>query len=154
MKLQNYIYQCGVCKNEFKAPELIGDAYGEFLMRNAKGDIVYLNSFDDPVFNEVEKLFKNCVKLEQLNNAKLFQTILSVACDPSLDGDFYCIRNKPLCPNCGSNKMLSWEGVYPQEIVEVDVPNVTHECWNKLSAKEKQDRVKEAIEKVLKDFLK
>lgn len=58
MNLQLYIYNCQNWGNAFKSPELAGDPYGEFLMRSASGEIVYLSAFNDSVFQEVKDFFE------------------------------------------------------------------------------------------------
>lgn len=154
MKLQNYLYQCNKCKNKFKAPELLGEPYGEFLLRTKTGEIEYLFAIDSSEFlevgNIVDKFLEN-TGISELGRAKVLHQLFGITCDLASDGTEYKIGGKPICPKCGSNEMYSWEPIYPVEIVEVDVPHVTHERWNKLSDVEKQSKIEEAVKRVLAD---
>ncbi|MCX7122036.1 MAG: hypothetical protein NTZ67_09760 [Gammaproteobacteria bacterium] len=151
MKLHLYYYECNNCKNIFKSPQLSGNPYGEFLMRSTAGDIVYLDSFKDKVFDEIETFFKKTAKADQLQNTAFFQEIFSVVCDVDYDGFVYRIRQKPPCPKCGKINIGHWGPTNPPEIIDVDVPIVTHEKWNKLSESEKKSRINDAIEKLSKN---
>ena len=153
MKLQNYIYQCGQCKNKFKVPELLGDPYGEFLLRNNAGNTLYLDAISDFAFKEISNIIKNNSKTKNMNDmsrASVLHAIFGIACDLSSDKTEFKIGGNPICPNCHSNEMYSWEPIYPDEIIDINVPKVGHDQWNKLSDSEKQFRVNEAIEKFVK----
>jgi hypothetical protein len=145
MKLHLFRYECKNCENTFKSPQLIGDAYGEFLMRSRNGDIVYLNTFEDKVFDEVEIIFKKIVSSAQSNNTRLFQSIFSVSCDSSPEDSAYNIRQKPICPSCGESNIGHWGPTNPPEYLEEDIKAVAHERWNKLTSEEKKSLVDEAI---------
>lgn len=153
MKLQLFQYECKNCGHNFKSPQLIGNPYGEFLMRNEKGDILYLNSFSDPIFDEVEGLFKESkIKIrliKQEDRINLFQKLFSISCDPDIDGSLYGIGQKPKCPYCGQVKIGHWGPTNPSEYVDIDIKPVTHNAWNQLSKKEKKERIDTAIDQYL-----
>ena len=129
-------------------------AYGEFIMFNSSGDSVYLNSFQDLIFDEFEILFKEKSKnfdaINEKNAIHIFQTIFSITCDPSTDGSRYSITAFPTCKSCGSKNMASWGPTNPPEFTD-DIKSPTHEEWNKLSDFEKKVKVEEAIKQVLAD---
>lgn len=146
-------YHCGSCDFTFKVPEL-SEAYGEFIMRSNKtDDSVYLNSFDDMVFDEVANLFKTneVVKnTHKLDDADFFQSIFSISCDLASDGSQYQIGLMPVCPNCGSRNMISWGPTNPPEFLAEEMKTVKHECWNKLTDEEKRNLLNEAVKTYLK----
>lgn len=148
-----YHYRCGCCDFTFKVPEL-PEVYGEFIMRSNKAnDSVYLNSFNDKVFDEVEYLFKTneMVKnTDRLNDPDFFQSIFSISCDLASDGSQYQIGLMPVCPNCDSRDMASWGPTNPPEFLAEDIKSVKHEYWNKLTDEEKRDLLNEAIKTYLK----
>lgn len=153
MKLQLYIYQCDHCKNKFKSPNLIEGCYGEFIMRSENGESVYMNSFDDHVFHELENICDSNLQLKNLNRseeAKIFHQIFSITCDLSTQGKEFQIGTHPVCPKCGSNDMDSWHPTNPPEIIEENIPIVKHERWNKLTTNEKKFQVEEKIKKIYK----
>ena len=154
MKLQNYIYQCDACKNKFRAPELLGNPYGEFLLRSLCGEMRYLNAINSVVFSDAGKIVDQLLEKTQitdLGKAKVLHEIFGLACDLASDNTEFKICGNPICPQCHSNDMYSWIDVSHQEIVDIDVPDVTHEHWNKLSYSEKQFQINEAVEKFLAD---
>lgn len=142
MKLLLFYYECKKCNSTFKSPGLIGDAYGEFLMRSKSGKIVYLNSFKDPIFEEFESLFKEVksknIEINKANEVNIFQNVFSIACDIACDGTLYSIRNKPVCVNCGDANIGSWGPTDPAEYIDKDIKSVTHEHWVKLKIEEKK----------------
>src|SRR3990167_5444158 len=132
MKALLFNYLCAECNTVTKAPGLPDMAYGEFIMFNSSGDSVYLNSFQDPIFDEFEIVFKEKIKnfdaINEKNATNIFQTIFSITCDPSPDGSKYSITAFPTCKGCGSKKMASWGPTNPPEFTDkARLP--THEDW-------------------------
>lgn len=155
MNLQLYVYNCGNCGNAFKLPEFSGDLYGEFLMRSATGEIVYLSSFTDAVFQEVEELFdKNKVleDMDKMTRAKIFHKVFGVVCDPASDNSNYQIGRDPLCPNCRSNTSLSWHPTNPPELIDIQVSSATHNEWNKLNGARKREILDNEIQSLLNNM--
>ena len=155
MKLHLFHYECKNCGITFKAPQIPGTPYGEFLMRNQSGDLVYLNACQDSVFDETQKLFKEIkLKFKEIyhtNESDVFQNIFSVTCDISSDNTFFNIMQKPLCPTCGKFEVeLSWGPTNPPEYIEKNIAPVTHAHWNKLTEKEKKILISDAIDSYLR----
>jgi len=153
MNLQLYIYNCGNCGNTFKSPELPGDPYGEFLMHSVNGEIAYLSSFKDAVFQEIESFFERSELLnnmDKINRVKIFHNIFGVACDPASDSSNYQIGRDPRCPKCHSNNKLSWHPTNPPEIIDMQINLVTHNNWNKLNQNQKEEILNNAIKSFFK----
>ena len=150
MKLHLFYYKCKKCGKEFKMPHLPGDRYGDFLMRNKKNEILYINEFKDNVFNEVgvffTKIMNIFLKINEFNESDVFQTIFSVACDGGTgsDDNSYCIMRDPTCPYCWQENVGCWGATEPPEYIEQDVKLVTHDHWNTFTEQEKYDAVYQA----------
>lgn len=154
MKLHLFRYECKNCGNIFKFPELFGNPYGEFLLKSKSGKMAYLNAIDSNVFKEFSGLLKSNEKIigmQDTKRAKILHHIFDIACDNAPDGSVYGIMQKPACTNCGKSSIGHWGPTNPPEIVELDVPNVTYEQWNKLSNAEKKIRIDETVERVLQN---
>lgn len=148
MKPLLYNHHCENCDKTFKAPEL-PERYGEFILHsNDINDSVYLNAFEDQVFNEVKELYKkneNVKKKNKLSDTKLFQSIFSISCDLAADGSQYQIGFIEICPNCSSGSITSWSPTDPPEFLSEDIKSVTHNLWNKLSEEKKVDLINKSV---------
>ena len=85
MKLHNFNYECGNCGRKFKSPELLGNPYGEFLMRSEKGDIAYLYALDNVVFKEFSDMLAQhsmISGMQDVEQAKILHQIFGFACAP------------------------------------------------------------------------
>lgn len=146
MKLHLFNYHCANCNCVFKVPKLVGQAYGEFLLRSVDGsDEAYLNALNDHTYDEVHQLLKSNVEMAQ-KSANALADILrkiygAVACDPDSAGGAYQLAGSPKCPACGSREMASWEATEPPEYVDKEVSPVAHTNWNQLSSEEKAHKV-------------
>ena len=146
MKSLLYTYKCKKCGTAFKAPT--SDSYGEFVMRSEHGELVYLSAIESEVYLAVGKMIDDNPKLkslDEMDRATILQEIFGIACDLASDGTRYQITNPPICPNCQSNKMASWTPTYPPELVNEPVKSATHVSWNKLTDKEKNVLVDNAV---------
>ena len=157
MKPLLFNYLCAQCNNRFKYPGFPDSVYGEFILISESGEIAYLNSFEDKIFDEVRLLFKkyekNFEKIDKYNEAKIFQEIFSITCDQSPSGGTYRIDGSPICPVCKSTKMVSWGETNPPEIAAEDIIPITHKCWNELSLMERESRTENAIKEAIEGEL-
>ncbi len=150
MKLHLYEYECQNCEKTFKSPQLIENAYGEFLMRSERGEVVYLNTFEDKVFDELKQVFIRNNMSELMKNIPLFQTVFTITCDFSSEGGVYRIGQKPVCPACRESNIGHWGPTNPPEVIEKEISHVTHEAWNKLSDSEKTTIILGKVNHILK----
>lgn len=146
MKLQMFTYTCEPSGHVFHAPEVPFTSYGEFLLRNATGTSwTYLNGLSDPTYSEVSSLLKSLPETEHLTanqRADLLQRLYGeVACDPDVNGQPFLIGQHPRCPICSSTTMRSWDETIPVELVDVDVPSVSHNKWQSLAERQKVEAV-------------
>lgn len=148
MKLIVTRYVCGNCTQAFNAPALLPGSYGEFLLRSSAGELTHLNGLEDDTYAEVSDLLEKLPKIAVLRpeeRAAVLQRVFGeVACDPGPSGLPLSMVAKPPCPFCRSQRMASWEPKEPVELVEIDVPEVTHRGWSALSEDEKIAQLKRA----------
>jgi hypothetical protein len=142
-------YTCKRCETTYKTPGLSLNSYGEFLMRSIGGSFVYLDAISDPVFAEMDELLREVCNSKKLNESQysgLLKNFFGLACDLDSEGNEYGIKNRPICPNCGFNEPSFWDEVYPYEFVDMNVPIVTHNRWEKLTKLEKLNLLRKAID--------
>jgi hypothetical protein len=111
-----------------------------------------VDTFTDGVFDEVSQLLDRVPGVPALwdnDRGGLVQAVFGVACDPDGDGTPFVIGGKPPVPNCGCHTMASWTAANPPEIVDIDVPHVTHERWSRLTGEDHAAAVRRAAEKLL-----
>ena len=150
--LVNYI--CGPNGHPFKAPEIVGNSYGEFLLRSAgTGESRYLNALQDKTYDEVDVLLQaepEVAAMPVTKRAKILRKVFGMAaCDRDTSGHPFLIGLHPKCPICGSQEMKSWETTSPPDTVELDIPSVTHHAWASYSAQDKATRVRDCVAQVL-----
>lgn len=150
MKLQLVKYICGVCKFEFKAPQIKAGAYAEFLLRGQPMEsIAYLDAMEDKTYDEVDALIKSNPRLTG-KSANVIAGILrksygAIACNPDSDGNAFQIGALPVCPSCGSQSIEYWEVIDPPEFIDRVVPPVTHSVWQSLDSYEKAQKVDQVL---------
>lgn len=137
MKLELVTYTCGDCAFSFDAASLGETAYGEFLLWSKNAEIAYLNAFTDGTYKSVDRLLLAIPEIAGLNpllRSEILQEIYGrLACDFDSKGDFFQISGLPPCPACGSQNITSWRFKNPPEVVEIDIPPVSHKRWEGLS---------------------
>jgi hypothetical protein len=149
MKLQLVKYICGKCGENFKAPEILYNAYGEFLLRSAGGETRYLNALGDKTYAEVAgHLTESAKVIDKTPNAladMVRKMYGAIACDPDGMGNLFEIGKDPGCPVCGCQKMAYWEATDPPEFVDENVLPVTHVGWNMLSHADKKQKIEQVL---------
>lgn len=151
MKLQVFNFKCAECGKQFKSNDLASGSYGEFLLRSStSANEAYLDALGDGTYQEVIDLIKADEKMAAKKPNAIADVVRKtygeIACDPDEQGNHFRIGEFPKCPVCGSQKMESWEALDPPQMVEKNVPHVTHKVWDALSSVEK----KEVVSRVLK----
>lgn len=155
MKLHLFKYVCKNCNTIFKFPQLCGSHYGEFLLKSKTGEIVYLNGIESNIFDEFRQILthsKKTINQSDIEKARLQHRIFGIACDSSPNNNMYKIGQHPPCPKCKKFEFKTYGPTNPPEIVDLDVSNVTHEKWSKLTVEEKKLRIDEAIDDDLKNI--
>src|ERR1700720_1791955 len=152
MQLQFYEYTCE-CGCIFQEPDLIGSAYGHFILRSEIDELVYLNSFTVREFGELKKLLKNPRLKNLQDDPDIFQDLFSLICDLSPQKKIYFMQKLPNCPQCHSPyEIKNWSPVFPYKLIEMEIDAVSFNKWNELSGEEKMDLIDKGLESVLKKF--
>lgn len=149
MKLELAKYTCATCEHDFTAPSLGESAYGEFLLWSERGELAYLNAFEDVTYKEVDSLLKlhqKANQLKPLEQAKILRKIYGkVACDRGRYGGVFEIESTPPCSFCGGRQAKSREFLNPPKIIELDVEPLKHAYWNDLSDEKKNQLIDEEL---------
>jgi hypothetical protein len=135
MRLPLSLYRCSANGHRFKAPDLLG-GYGTRVLRSRTvGSIACVDAIQDPVFQELDRLFSDVpefVRLAGDQRIKALWAVFGRTCDPDPSGSAYVVDGEPCCPDCGDCGVQFVESVEPPEYIEVDVPSVTHRNWDSL----------------------
>lgn len=140
---------CAQCNTEYNSQALSEFAYGEFLVYSKKNNLLYYLEVNDRcAFDELSSIIKSLPK-EQLPKTKnyLTQELVYLICDPAKDGSTLHMFNVQKCPTCHSTEVKTWWQVKPIQTALVDLPLVTFKNWEKLSDKEKKEKVTAELEK-------
>lgn len=150
MKLVLYNYICPSSNYDFKAPQVLPYAYGEFLLRKKNGPMIrYLNALEDKSYDEVDRIIKDNFPGENFDSTEPLQLAFGpAACDVDSDGVAFEMNLLPFCDNCAGFHPSSWQMTDPPEFIDVDIPPVEHTLWNSLTV----DQRKERILSVLKNY--
>jgi len=111
--------------------------------RTPVNEFAEFNSWEDPTFDQVENIVYALIPAIK-GRAGALGHVLGLACDPSPSGYIYSFIGKIWCPICSSDE-VKYGPDDPPVIETIEVPQVTHERWNKLSDEEKGDRIKDGL---------
>jgi hypothetical protein len=150
MKLEILKCTCGRCGASFDVPFLGEAAYGEFILRSKGGGIAYLNAFVDATYTDVDNIISvlpSTVGFSPIERAEILTRIYGrVACDPDKDNNFYELDSLSICSFCESSESVSCKIGNPPELVELNVPEVTHDAWFNLTEMQKIELVVSEID--------
>ncbi len=154
ISLFKYEYTCQ-CGHIFYTYNLIGEhSYGEFIMKSEIDELVYLNAFKAKEFDEFSSLLKKNKKLKNKNKneiAEIFHIMFTLVCDLSPQGKLYFMDKHPNCPKCLSPyHMASWTPIYPYEVVEMDIKEITFHKWKQLNGEGKNFLIEKGLGYALK----
>lgn len=100
------VYEC-LCKKcgfEFDIYRLSDFSYGEKLLLTEDGiDYVYLNCFDDKVFNRIDGIVRELLKDRLLSDIQIrecLNKVFDLTCDTVNEKHINSLRNNPSCPKC------------------------------------------------------
>ncbi|MAG35500.1 MAG: hypothetical protein CL878_04540 [Dehalococcoidia bacterium] len=122
------------------------DRYVRKLGRTRHHEIAEINVWEDPVLDEAVTIF-NGLFGQGWDQHRCFDRILGLACDPAPSGEQYNFNGWGWCRICGS-RIAGGEGGDPARYAIVEVPQVTHRAWDRLSGEEKQERFRRALQEL------
>jgi hypothetical protein len=142
-------YNCGRCGETFTDITKGDEAYGELAARSAgTGQLVYINTFADPVFSEVSELGGLVLAEAHLSppdhrRGPAIQHAYAAACDLSGDGTVFQVGAHPHCPACGNDWPSAWE--HTGEHLTCDIPEPSHERWRSLTPEQRKALVRKHV---------
>lgn len=125
---------------------LAGDSYGVLLGSTRRGERVLLDSWQDPVFEEVEDIVRSLLQRER-GFSDCFQAVLGESCDPAPSGEMYDFSGRIYCPVCGTAANVYGPDDPPQ-IETIGLAPATHEGWQQRSTIERWDRIRRSLARV------
>jgi len=139
---------CERCGLEF---ESLGqsDDYGPIIYSNGLGSTRFLDPLVDPTWPEVSAIVDTLIassstRASDSQKASLFHSALTRTVDPPEMGAFVSWEYPP-CPGCGSNSRSFFGPFEPPRFQDVELEEVTHNRWNRLSLKQKIEEAAKAI---------
>jgi hypothetical protein len=141
--------KCSNCGFERKLYFMSDYAYGERVVSTKDGQLcAYANLLDEQNISELFNLTK--IVFSEINiiisDSKLkriVSNIYGILCD-KINGEI--IDNTPnwKCSNCNIGKMIE-DKVFGENLMEIEVPIVTHVSWNSLNESEKKQVIIEEL---------
>lgn len=139
------VITCRKCKHKVEFLYISDFSYGERLALYDNGKkYAYINLLKDEIYNqfveEIEIILQE--KKENIGKEKeqeIVDMTFKIACD-KINGsevDFICNRK---CEHCESEEVEDLL-VEPEQIVCIDMPEITHNNWNTLSGEERRQTI-------------
>lgn len=144
------IYQW-TCQNDhrFDAPYLGDFAYGEFIARSPGGAIAFVDTFADPVWDEVAALVDEASprnpRIDESDRAQMVQLAYGLTLDPDPTGPFRI--DEVRCPVCGAEAQPSSPSEPARWLDHISPP--THDAWTRLHVEDKRRLVAESARRAL-----
>ena len=137
---------CG-CGEKYDSDILPPASYGEFLLRSEDGKIVrYLDAASDAEYQELAEMIRRHPRFRGETDrvrSDVLQHVFGLTCDPLKAG--LRIGLDPPCPTCGRHDVVEWYIPEPLVIRSVEIPEVTHLAWERLTDTEREARLERAL---------
>lgn len=139
-------YKCSNCCIQRTVYYTSGFSYGEHIVSNWQGDIcayVYLPD-DHYIIDELETLLNATLKdnniiLSKSKKRDLISLAYNITCDCVNGRTFYTIPTMD-CLICKHGRMI-YDQTLGERQVEITMPYVTHEIWQRLNDAEKKEQI-------------
>ena len=132
-KLRVLEYICGGCGCAYRAGQVTG-SYGTlgFWAETGKYQAV-IDAIGDTLIVAVGAAVRGhpaAWSVDDLTCGAITQRVFARLSDPAPDGSRYSRDTKPACPECGACTPRHWQSREPPELVELEVPDLTHDDWD------------------------
>jgi hypothetical protein len=138
-------YECGSCRAEYFLPGVdLSFFYGTFLGVSRNAEAVVFDTFEDPIFDQIDRLVEAQLGPatstgEKMERGDIIREIVTLVSDPDSAGSPFVFDGTPGCPACGSTKRARWG--------ETDEPwpaapgILTHQAWDSWSTEQRTQAV-------------
>lgn len=139
------VVYCKKCKNKVEFLYISDFSYGERLaLYNDGKKYAYINLLKDEVYNqvveEIETILQKYKKdITKEKEQEIVNMTFKIACDNINGGGVDFIGNRK-CEYCESEEVEDLL-VEPEQIVNVDIPEITHNNWKTLSEEERKQAI-------------
>lgn len=152
IKVRKEVVLCEKCKVPRAFYYLSDFSYGEkFILIHDGIDYAYVNLFEDEIFDEFTLLVNQVlndshIELSKARIAEIINCTFGISCDYINNMAVDSSVHEEKCVNCGSKK-FGTKLTEPEKIVEIAVPQITHEAWKTLSDDEKKEKIRQEIKR-------
>lgn len=142
------VVSCKKCEQKVEFLYLSDFAYGERILLYDNGKkYAYINLLKDETYSHITEEIDNILKEKEsvilARSQDMVNTIFTITCD-TIDGSKVDFSDKRKCENCGCEEFGDLL-VEPEEIIDINIPEITHFCWNKLSVEERKQKIISAV---------
>jgi hypothetical protein len=131
---------CGYIDRTYKFGDFGG--YGRALGRTCSGELAEFSAWEDPVYEELLEIVS--IFMPQGGKRRdCFNMVMSLAADPSPQGERYKFIDNLCCRQCGST--AKWYKVAEPDVERIHLPLVTHREWKRLSREEKVNQIEAGL---------
>ena len=151
IRVRKELVRCTECKHKNDFMYISDFSYGESLVLYNKGTkFAYINLLKDKVYSDfidiVKYVYKESNKLLSAEEIQIIvNKIFKIACD-KIDGIMVDFDGKRRCDKCGNDEFEDML-VEPEVITEIDILEITHREWNKLSDDKKIKLIRDTMKK-------
>ena len=149
MKLIVAHAKCSKCGFERTLYFTEGNIYGERVVSTKSGKYcAYVNLLNDDIMQELDKYCAECFREKKIiiskgKLARIISSIYGITCDEIFDEKIDTTPN-PKCINCGERTMVE-NKEFGEQLIEVELFEVTHYFWKNLDEHEKRYMVKKEL---------
>lgn len=145
VKVRKEVVCCRKCKHKVEFFYISDFSYGERLaLYNDGKNYAYINLLEDEVYNQFFEdietiLLEHKKNITKEKEQEIVNMTFKIACDNINGSEVDFIGNRK-CEYCESEEVEDLL-VEPEQIVNVGIPEITHNNWNILSKKERKQAI-------------
>ncbi len=142
IKVRREVVRCLNCERENEFLYLPDFSYGERLVSFGNGmKYAYINLLEDSIYQafiaQVKTiLYSHQKEISDNELSNIINHVFPITCDRIQGKEVDFINNHKKCIYCGARDFEDLM-VEPEKIIDIDVPNVTHEAWGNMYEEKK-----------------
>jgi Zn ribbon nucleic-acid-binding protein len=146
------VFCCDDCSALFPAPSTSGFDYATHILFSKSGCYAAkLYAACDPLCDNLLAQLKSDSQWSNWPEDyqdEILYGLFEITCDPCPDGSHYRFQLGAKCPSCGSrDTYFSEKHNLVNQVKPIKINLITHEKWNSLSEKEKEEKIKTCLDK-------